>query len=386
MDARGGSREPDRQLPRLPPPSLAATKAKYGQARRVQVLPPTKPGHERIEPDRKAHLELISLGIERAIKQKEELRLEREVIIQERDNRTIPPKDAKAKKARLDDPGIIRLFDPRSSGFFVYKKCDGLKETKKRPPGFRRDAIEYYARRDAYGNLWCHVKGTWCPRDNIVAVHIVPHFLDTDEIDEILFGSRAPDLRRPGNALLLDETIERWFDSYHVMIVPVDPMEVPITRWRVDVISSDIHDRMWADGPGGLGQDLDGNEFRFRNEERPVSRFMYFHLVIALIRIKDQRPFPTPGNYMRRSMLLALATHFGPADMNVVESWIKKQRFESPLPLTEEETEEAARRVHEPAEEAIAHAERDIDDKSSDEEMAEDQWEDDEEMGEGQDV
>ncbi|KAK0727310.1 hypothetical protein B0T26DRAFT_128902 [Lasiosphaeria miniovina] len=101
---------------------------------------------------------------------------------------------------------------------------------------------------------------------------------------------------------------------------------------------------------------------------------MYFHFVMALVRIKDvkrygwqdvwaryyqQRPFPTPGNYIRQNMLLALATHFGTADMHVVESWIKDQGFDSPLKLTDEETQEAARRVHVAVDQAIDRAERD---------------------------
>ncbi len=39
-------------------------------------------------------------------------------------------------------------------------------------------------------------------------------------------------------------------------------------------------------------------------------------------RYYQQRPFPRLGNYMRKSILLALATHFQAADMKVVESWM----------------------------------------------------------------
>jgi len=410
MDARDGSPDPDQQFPPLRPPSLAVMKVQHDRARRIshelekaynnlsrEVFPKIEPEEERIEPDRQSNLELTSLGIELALKQKEELRLEREVIIQERDGNIIPPSDAdirlrdvnkrylsagdalwrhQAKKARLDDPGIVRLLEPRSNGvsdclLALYKKCDGLEKTKKRPSDFRRESIKYYAGEDANQNIWCQAKGGWSPRDEMIAAHIVPFFLDSDEIGEILFGSRAPDLRRAGNSLLLRKSIEKWFDTYHILIVPANPRETPIMRWRIDVISSSIKNAMWADGPGGLGGDLDGKELTFCNEKRPVSRFMYFHFVMALVRIKDvkrhrwqdvwaqyyqQRPFPTPGNYMRQSMLLALATHFGTVDMNVVESWIKDYGFESPLKLTEEETQEAARRVHVAVEQAIARA------------------------------
>lgn len=164
-------------------------------------------------------------------------------------------------------------------------------------------------------------------------------------------------------------------------------------RWRIDVISSSIKTTRWADGPEGLGGHLDGKELIFPNEKRPVSRFMYFHFLMALIRIKDtkqhgwqdiwaryyqQRPFPTPGNYMRKSMLLALATHFGTADMDIVGSWITDNGFDSPLTLTEEETQEVARRVHEAVDQAIDRAERERSIEDSDSSSG-DEDEDDEE-------
>lgn len=107
---------------------------------------------------------------------------------------------------------------------------------------------------------------------------------------------------------------------------------------------------------------------------------------MALIRIKDvkrqgwrdvwaryyqQKPFPNPGNYLRQSMLLALATHFGTADMSVIESWIVDNGFESPLMLTEDETTEAARRVHLAVEDAIARAKYRSDDDEEEEEEEE---------------
>jgi len=71
---------------------------------------------------------------------------------------------------------------------------------------------------------------------------------------------------------------------------------------------------------------------------------------------------------MRQSMLLALATHFGTAEMDVVESWITDYGFNSPLMLNDDESAEAARRVHLAVDEAIAHAERGPEDDSEEEE------------------
>lgn len=136
-----------------------------------------------------------------------------------------------------------------------------------------------------------------------------------------------------------------------LFIIPVDAAEVPITRWRVDNIPPVIAN--WRFGPAPelslVAKELHGRELIFRNEKRPVCRFMDFHFVMGMIRIKDlnrpgwqdtwaryyeQGPFPTPRKYMRKSMVLALATHYGTMDMGVVDSWLVKHGFDSPLTLT----------------------------------------------------
>ncbi|KAI1174466.1 hypothetical protein F4777DRAFT_599491 [Nemania sp. FL0916] len=70
---------------------------------------------------------------------------------------------------------------------------------------------------------------------------------------------------------------------------------------------------------------------------------------VALIILRgyyEQRPFATPGPYIRRRMLLALATRFGSVDAKAVERWMTDNGFETPLKLTNAEATEAARRVH----------------------------------------
>ncbi|KAK4182766.1 hypothetical protein QBC35DRAFT_526490 [Podospora australis] len=295
--------DPDQKSLSLQIPSLDATRIQYNRARGIshelekaykknlaqQVYPEREPEDERIEPDRQSDLQLASLGIELALKKKEELRLERE-------------------KARLDGPSIVRLLEPRTSEISdcllaLHKRSDKIAKPRTQPSRFRNECIRYYDGEDSYGNVWCHVHGAWDAKSSIIATPIVPFFLD----------SRAPDLRRAGNSLLLPKKIEE-------------------CTW----------------GSGKLGKDLGGKELTFRNKKRPVLRFMYFHFVMALVHIKDIRrdgrqgvwaqyyeqcPFPTPSNYMRRSMLLALATHFGTADMNVVKSWITDYGFDCPLTM-----------------------------------------------------
>ncbi|KAK4139114.1 uncharacterized protein C8A04DRAFT_16153, partial [Dichotomopilus funicola] len=421
--------------------SLSRARNKYQEARRVsdelqksfddlsrKVEPELDPDEERDEPDPKSAFELASLGVEVALKKREQCQWEREIILEEGRANIIQPDivrkrlrntddrylavgdelwERKLKRARFDDPTVVRLLDPRDGSFSacllaLYKKCDGLQKTKKRPSSFRCEALQYYGSDDVgktadgtgmedgfknrgrEGEVWCHATGTWWETQMVKAAHVVPFFLDSDDFGEILFGSRDPSLRRAGNALLLLNKIEEWFDSYHLLIVPVDPTENPVRRWKIDVISSDIDNTSYAGAAGGVGRDLDGKELQFRNDKRPVCRFMYFHFIMALIRIKDvrrrgwqqvwaryyeQRPFPTPSKYIRQCMLMPLATHFRTVQVETIHSWITDHGFDSPLKLTDAERDEVARRVHLAMNEAEARAERRP-------------WEDDEEAGE----
>ncbi len=257
----------------------------------------------------------------------------------------------------------------------MYKKGDTLNKPRKRPNEWRAKAADFYSGSlrispDLEPEIWCHMAGRWCFHTEVKAAHIVPFFLELGGLADMLFGARSQSLTRPENALLLSTRVKSWFDKYQIVIVPADPLEIPIRRWRTDVISTDIRnsvafaekDAIDAIGEERViifGKDLDGRELVFRSDARPASRFMYFHFVMALIRIKDldrpgwqdawaryyqERPFPTPGPYMRKSMLLALATHFQTADMKVVESWIADHGFGKHVELAGEQAEAVARR------------------------------------------
>ncbi|KAH7143761.1 hypothetical protein EDB81DRAFT_796317 [Dactylonectria macrodidyma] len=374
-----------------------------------EVEPDVKPDEEQPEPTHQASLELASIGIQLATKEKESIQLERTVVVMEQDAGILLPKVAEKrhrelnrryfsagddlwrnqkKKIRLDDdPGTIQLLDPRSNHaseclLALYKKSDDLEKPPKRPKQWRQESLSYYigsgadhtGRRETV--IWCHISGMWHMSDYVKAAHIVPFFLDNDSISEMLFSKRAQSLRRAGNSLLMSKRIKSWFDSYHIVIVPVDATEDPIRRWRTDVISPSLRNTEYAPPNQSTsqftGKGLDGKELVFLNENRPVARFLYFHFVMALVRIRnierqgwktawaryyEQRPFPTPGKYLRQSMLLALATHFETADMNVVQSWIQDQGFDSPLKLTDDEAMEVARRIHMTAEEVTIRSE-----------------------------
>ncbi|KAG6170267.1 hypothetical protein E4U51_000983 [Claviceps purpurea] len=251
---------------------------------------------------------------------------------------------------RLAAPGPeeVPILDLRRHGvsdctLALYRKSDGVDESREGPKNWRRDALHYYNANGAdHGegsDVWCHVSGRWLFKEFINAAHIVPHFLDFEGVGELLFGERAQSLERAGNALLLSKRIESWFDKYHLVIVPVDATENPITRWRTDVISPSIMNERYGDGDL-RALELDGRELTFHNEKRPVSRFLYFHFFMALVRIRDTKRTGWQDTWAR-SHELRMTEH----------------GFDAPLQLTDDEVVETARRVHLAVEDRAIRAE-----------------------------
>jgi HNH endonuclease len=417
-------------LPRNKPPaipdrtsSLTTVKDKHEKARKISLtlkksydaisekVDDMSSGDETASVVAGLRYEQLTLGIKLAEKVQDEIRLERDVVREERAAGIISDSTAQEryrglnrrcvsagddlwrhvkKKYRIDDPGAVQLMPPGGGSgiaeclLILYRKSDGQGKgvLRRRPSHWREDVEDYYlgAGEDhgkEEGLTWCHISGTWNLSANVKAAHIVPFFLNMDKLSEILFGTQSDSLEKGGNALLMSNTIEPWFDKYLIVVVPVDPKEEPITRWKTEVLSSDIKNMLCTvvDRKRYTGRELDGKELVFIGKARPVSRFLYFHFIMALVRIKDlerrgwqdiwaryyqRRLFPTPGNYMRKAMLLALATHFEVADIKVVESWIADHGFETPLMLQDDQAKEVARRVHEAVEEAVARAEEDI--------------------------
>ncbi|PON23266.1 hypothetical protein TGAM01_v207793 [Trichoderma gamsii] len=332
---------------------LAELQSAFDALKRV-VEPEVAPDQEQPEPDPQGSIMLASLGIEIAYRKKEAIQLERDTVAKQR-KAGAKDRDAdeivqsqnqryfsagsdlwrhQTSKMRFGGPSQLDELDKWKSQF-PRKAKSRWRPWKGRDSRWRRDALAYYkgnygdhhdeSHEDAPHNAtWCHITGSWHSSDFHRAAHIVPPFLDD-----------------------------------HGFVVPVDAKETPITQWRAEIVSPYLQKDKLV--PGLYGKDIHGKELVFLNENRPVPRFLYFHFIMALIRIKDiqrlgweavwaryheQRPFPTPSKYMRESMLLSLATHFGTTHMHVVETWIVDYGFESPLKLTEDESVEAARRVH----------------------------------------
>jgi hypothetical protein len=105
-----------------------------------------------------------------------------------------------------------------------------------------------------------------------------------------------------------------------------------------------------------------------------VARFLYFHFITALLRLRDLgapgwpaqwahyhqvRSFSTPGPYIRSQMSMALATQFQTpnSDLEVVNSWIQRNGFEGDFKMLQAEADEVSHRIHKGVDQAVEDAE-----------------------------
>ncbi|TFB04349.1 hypothetical protein CCMA1212_004150 [Trichoderma ghanense] len=335
-----------------------------------------------------------TLSMELAKMRQEEILLERQLLLRERAAGLTPQGKMEAtlssqiwrftlaggdfwrnlkERMQLEDPSAVRL---RHSGEPVgirqklaalYKDDDGL-ENRKRPMYFKRDALEFYsAIPERHGRSkdegWCHITGTWYPNP-LEPANIVPFHMEANKLAELVFGAVTVSVRSSANALLLRPGFHCWLKEYKFVIVPFDRSEGAVTRWKVEVICPDKNNpRSLTDEVRGwkYGENIDGKELSFLGKNRPATKFLWFHFLMAMVRIKDlerenwrevwqryyrEEPFPAPSSYMRKAVIRALATYFSVGDMNVVESWVYRQGFENYHIQDELVKKEIARRVH----------------------------------------
>ncbi|KAK0380548.1 hypothetical protein CLIM01_02103 [Colletotrichum limetticola] len=109
---------------------------------------------------------------------------------------------------------------------------------------------------DSYEHCWCHATGSWMhleetPDDEhaqplpqrYAAANIVPYSSNVPhEILDHLSRERTGELSGPANSLLLSTLIPYWFNHYKLVIVPVDPEEKPLKRWKIDILDKGIED------------------------------------------------------------------------------------------------------------------------------------------------
>lgn len=266
--------------------------------------------------------------------------------------------------------GVIPPLGPDVQGAFVhtllslYKDPNiSAKRSSSKQSAMRESAIQVYeSRKDApKGKLWCPIAQDYFNAKQMKAAHIVPSRLGSGLVEYLFGPGISSRLHTWDNCLMLCSSAKESFDNGNFILIPANPNESPIKTWKIQLTNtaaknSDIGHKVLAE--------LDGKNVLFKNDCRPAARFLYYHFVVTLLRNKRDRqpgfqdysvslgsirPFATPGQYMRQSMLLVLAKNTG--DLSVEEEArllgeAGQETFEEEEQLDERAEEEIARRIY----------------------------------------
>jgi hypothetical protein len=231
-----------------------------------------------------------------------------------------------------------RLVSPWIRSLYANSRIhDASEPDPQQASNFQEEAINKYRAQvtDSGGNdkILGHVLGPRDP-DEVFAARIVqPRF--NEEVCQDFFRLSKSDLDGPGNSLLLSKHVKGLFDNHKIIVVPSS--NASGEEWKIEVLTS--NDLETPVTPEIKGKNLHGQCLKFdsRSDHPPRSRFLYFHFIISMIRICDERPagwegvwknyafdnpFPAPGKYVRITKLPGLAAGLERSMMCIVDWWL----------------------------------------------------------------
>lgn len=205
----------------------------------------------------------------------------------------------------------------------------------------------------------------WCPilknfthaANSNVEAPIVPHSFPLGLADYLFGPDSATRIHSTDDTMIMHPWLKSQFEQHNFVLVPVDPTETPLKRWKIVVTMDDGHG--FRKGCLVRMADLDGRELVFKNNARPAARFLYYHFLISIIicsakkktshewlmKLMSGKPFGTWGKWVRKSVMVAMARQLGDVDVEF-ECLLKKDDvpFPDERSLSPEEENEIARR------------------------------------------
>ena len=192
--------------------------------------------------------------------------------------------------------------------------------------------------------VWSPVEGDWVDKRDVKAAHLFPLSLGQDTMTYIFGEEVKEEMNKAPNGLFLHHSVEGAFDNHQLIIVPCEAQTQP-QEWRFLVLD---RGGLWNTplrvlGPGCTFADLHGRQLIFEPNHpfRPRARFLYFHYVIAMLRLgRGQKAekagvsryvpeltaqavskvWTTQGRYLRENMIRAFIEGIGHEDTTDVSN------------------------------------------------------------------
>lgn len=175
---------------------------------------------------------------------------------------------------------------------------------------------------------WCPVSKRLFMEQNVIAAHIVPYSIG--EVNAAYLFGLDPEAGYEAiwsvkNGMSLHHNVEKALDAARIIIVQD---EDDVSELKLIVLDETLlNKKMFEDGP--RFRDVNHQRLEFRTTARPGRRFLYLHYLLTLFRRKrfnvdgwedDQKKITntylwgTPGPWLRRSIIKALAFEVGDAE------------------------------------------------------------------------
>ncbi|MCJ1478958.1 hypothetical protein MMC13_007642 [Lambiella insularis] len=239
--------------------------------------------------------------------------------------------EEKLRPSKLSEMGVGYsllkrfLYDPRGKRIGAQQKQ------------FRQDLIAQYDIGLPDGGIWDVILGEYLLPSYMKAAHLVPYSMQPEAIDYICGAGAGSRQFSWENGLMLQTELENHLDKGNIIIIPVTSDEIRPTRFMLriaitGVAHSVVHYR--NSKPVRLGE-LDGKELEWKNENRPMLRFLYWRYITSMLgnrknraayaqpyyeSLKSVRPFMSCKPYLRKGVLLTMAKEAGCVDDEIIST------------------------------------------------------------------
>ena len=264
--------------------------------------------------------------------------------------------DSETEKNSEDEHGALwdaEMLSEKTKAVLDNEACNGDRKEKKNKP------LNPFAH-------YCQVTNRWFDFPKVMTAHLVPKCVLFEAQEFAIFREGRDVLKSPKNCLLMHESIKEMMDAHHLIIIPVDPTEKPITRWKLVILEQTLFEQELQIDPSTVMRwsAFHNKELTFDGRYRPDAGYAYFRYVLALMNWKDLRregwtrllaeynkhpPFASPKQYLRSEFLLALVGFNGFTDSPVVKEWVLQNTL-----ATNEDIEQWAKSDHYPDDKIIA--------------------------------
>lgn len=246
--------------------------------------------------------------------------------------------------AKLEEKYDCKKLPPIGIGRSVIESFfydpTGSKRTSTDQSSFRRSIIAKYELKDSSDPafFWDVILGRYIEGKDAKAAHIAPARMKPAEVDYICGPGTSSRRDSWENGILMSSRLEPHFDKGNIVIVPASDNEVYPANFRLRVAVSGVSDEVVYREGRSLKitlRELDGKVLQWRNNQRPMSRFLYWRYINSMLGnathrfqyakeyydgLKSARPWMTLKPYLRKGVLLTLARDAGCVDDEIIST------------------------------------------------------------------